>query len=117
MKPDTDMNRSMEQRDAEVKKTLNILDEMPRIETHHLFRAHLLQRIEAESRNRHVAGAFNPRLAFFSLLLAINIAMGMLMFMHHEPQTAMNRNGAFAESYTEDYGSPALSYYDQTGNE
>ncbi|NTU94203.1 MAG: hypothetical protein HGB29_06575 [Chlorobiaceae bacterium] len=115
------MNRSMEQRDAEVKKTMNILDEMPRIEAHHLFRARLLQRIEASAQTASTSAGFNPRLAFFSLLLLFNIAMGVLLFLHQDPQMT-NRSSAIAESYNEEYGSPALSYYeqpvaDQTGNE
>lgn len=116
-KPDTEMNRSKGQPEAEALKTMNILDEMPVIEAHHLFRARLLQRIESEGQSRSVPAGFNPRLAFFSLLLAVNVAMGMIMFLHNEPQSALNRSGAVAEAYSEDYGGPALSYYDQAGNE
>ncbi len=112
------MNRSTEQRDAEVVKTLKILDDMPRLEVHHLFRAHLLQRIDSmESRNSFassLAGGFNPRLAFFGLLLILNIGSGMLLFVHGTPQSTINSSGGLAEAFNEDYGGPALSYYDQT---
>jgi hypothetical protein len=117
MKPDTEMNRSKEQRDAEVMKTMSILDDMPGIKAHHLFRAHLLQRIEAAERPRAVAGGFNPRLAFFGLLLAVNVGMGMLMFTHQEPQTMAAHSGDTADAISEDYGGPALSYYDQQAPE
>ncbi len=106
------MNRSKEQRDAEVMKTMGILDNIPSIKVNHLFRAHLLQRIDAAGESRSFAGGFNPRLAFFGLLLGINIAMGTLLFLHQEPQTTA-RPVATAESFSDDYGSPALSYYDQ----
>jgi hypothetical protein len=112
-KPDTEMNRTKEHLDAEVAKTMKILDEMPRIEPHHLFRARLLQRIEAAGAADAPAGGFMPRLAFFSLLLAVNVGMGVLLFTHQDTQPTANRNGAVAESYSEDYGGPALSYYDQ----
>ena len=107
------MNNNKDQRDAEVVKTLGILDDMPRVEPHHLFRARLLERIDAEERRPAVAGGFNPRVAFFGLLLAVNIGMGALMFTHQEPQTSMSRPGDTAESVNEEYGSPALSYYEQ----
>lgn len=116
MKPDTDMKRSKEQRDAEVMKTMGILDNMPEIRAHHLFRAHLLQRIESAERSRNVAGGFNPRLAFFGLLLTVNVGMGLLMFTHQESQT-MTPRGDTAEAVSEDYGGPALSYYDQQAPE
>jgi hypothetical protein len=106
------MNRSKEQRNAEVMKTMGILDDMPGIKVNHLFRARLLQRIDAAAESRSFAGGFNPRLAFFGLLLGVNIAMGTILFLHQEPQAA-DRPVATAESFSEDYGSPALSYYDQ----
>ena len=108
------MNRSKEQQDAEVSKTMAILDNMPMVEPHHLFRARLLERIDATQRSRAVAPGFSPRLAFFSLLLAVNVGMGVLMFTHQESSTLTSRTGDTAESVSEDYGSPALSYYDQT---
>lgn len=108
------MNRSKEQRDAEVMKTMNLLDKMPGVEPHHLFRARLLERIDAEGRNRAVTGGFNPRLAFFGLLLTVNVGMGILMFTHQESVTSTTRNGDTAEAVSDEYGSPALSYYEQT---
>jgi hypothetical protein len=110
------MNRSKEQRNAEVMKTMSILDDIPGIKVNHLFRARLLQRIDAAGESRSFDGGFNPRLAFFGLLLGVNIAMGTLLFMHEEPQTAA-RPVATAESFSDDYVSPALSYYDQQATE
>jgi hypothetical protein len=112
------MNRSTEHRNAEVDKTLRILDEMPNLEVHHLFRARLMQRIDSlETKNSSAfafAGGFNPRFAFFGLLLILNIASAMLLFMHGTPQSTISVSGGLAESFSEDYGGPALSYYDQS---
>lgn len=109
------MSRTTEQRNAEVKKTLEVLDQMPRVEVNHLFRARLMQRIDAiethkASGNALFNGALNPKLAFMALLLVLNIASGFMIFMH-EPQ-ATGPAGTIAESFSEDYGGPALSYYD-----
>ncbi|NTU58159.1 MAG: hypothetical protein HGB00_04465 [Chlorobiaceae bacterium] len=111
------MKRSTEQRNAEVDRTLRILDEIPRLEVHHLFRARVLQRVESLDNSNTfavaMAGGFNPRLAFFGLLLILNIASAMLLFMHKTPQSTISGSAGIAEVFSEDYGGPALSYYDQ----
>ena len=116
MKPKKTMNRSTEQRNAEVEKTLGMLDEMPRIEVNHRFRAKLFLRIETmeigkSSRAAVFGGAFNPRLAFMALLLVLNIASAFMLYLHETPQGS-NSAGTIAESFSEEYGGPALSYYD-----
>ncbi|NTV68140.1 MAG: hypothetical protein HGB06_10800 [Chlorobaculum sp.] len=110
------MNRSNEQRNAEVGKTLEMLDKMPKIEVNHHFRARLMQRIDAlevkQSTGAAVfGGAFSPKLAFMTLLLVLNVASAVMMYMHQSPQSA-GSSAAVAESLNEDYGGPALSYYD-----
>ncbi|NTW54099.1 MAG: hypothetical protein HGB15_04940 [Chlorobaculum sp.] len=110
------MNRTNEQRNAEVTKTLEMLDKMPKIEVNHHFRARLLQRIDAmevkQSSGAIVfGGAFSPKLALMTLLLVLNIASAVMMYMHQTPQLT-GSSGAVAESMNEDYGGPALSYYD-----
>lgn len=116
MKPKKTMNRSTEQRNEEVTKTLGMLDQMPRVEVNHLFRVRLMQRIDtmeiAKSSGAAVfGGAFNPRLAFMALLLVLNIASAFMLYLHETPQGAASA-GAIAESFSEAYGGPALSYYD-----
>jgi hypothetical protein len=56
-------------------------------------------------------GAFNPKLAFMALLLVLNIASAFMLYLHETPQ-AVGSSGTIAESISEDYGGPALSYYD-----
>ncbi|NTV02494.1 MAG: hypothetical protein HGB04_06870 [Chlorobiaceae bacterium] len=107
------MKISKEQLDTEVMKTLGILDNMPKVQPHHLFRARLLERIDAAAGSRPAAVGFNPRLAFFGLLLSVNIGMGVLMFTRQDSATTAARSGDTAEAVGEEYGSPALSYYEQ----
>ncbi|NTU68688.1 MAG: hypothetical protein HGB02_07400 [Chlorobiaceae bacterium] len=111
------MNRRKEEVDAQVMKTMRILDNMQRVEPHHLFRARLLERIDTEKRSRVVTGGFNPRLAFFGLLLTVNVGMGVLMFTRQDGSTTTAHSGDTAEAANEEYGSPALSYYDQQDGE
>ncbi|RXK88671.1 hypothetical protein EST62_02080 [Chlorobaculum sp. 24CR] len=110
------MNRTTEQRNAEVNKTLELLDQMPRVEVNHLFRARLMQRIDAMETGKSsgtalFGGALSPKLAFMTLLLVLNVASALMLFMHETPQ-ATGSSGTIAESLSEDYGGPALSYYD-----
>jgi len=110
------MNRSTEQRNEEVTKTLGMLDQMPRVEVNHLFRVRLMQRIDTmeigkTSKTAVFGVTFNPRLAFMALLLVLNIASALMLYMHQVPQTT-GAAGAIADSFSEAYGGPALSYYD-----
>jgi len=110
------MNRTTEQRNAEVAKTLEMLDQMPGVEVNHRFRAQLMQRIDAMEAGKSsgtalFGGALNPKLAFMALLLVLNIASGFMLFTKETPQ-ATGAQGTIAESFSEDYGGPALSYYD-----
>ena len=111
------MNRTTEKRNAEVTKTLDMLDRMPRIEVSRNFRVQLLQRIDAmevkkSSGAAAFGGAFKPKLALMSLLLVLNIASAVMLYMHESPQLA-GASGTVAEAMSEDYGGgPALSYYD-----
>lgn len=116
MKPKKTMNRSTEQRNAEVTKTLGVLDQMPRVEVNHQFRARLMQRVDAMEVKKSpgitvFGGAFTPKLAFMALLLVLNVASAIMLYQHETPQ-ASGASGTIAESISEDYGGPALSYYD-----
>jgi len=112
------MNRNSEQQNAEVIKTLEMLDRMPEVKVNHLFRARLMQRIESMevSRNSRLAssgGAFNPRVAFLALLLILNVASAGFLFLHESPRQNSALSGGISETFSEDYGGPALSYYDE----
>jgi hypothetical protein len=111
------MNRSTEQHNAEAKKTLEMLERLPRVEVNHLFRARLMQRIDAmevtkSSRVAVFGGGFSPRLALMALLLVLNFASAIMLYLHETPQATGASGAIAAESFSEVYGGPALSYYD-----
>jgi hypothetical protein len=121
------MKKSREHIEAEVMKTLKILDDMQDIRPHHLFRAHLMQKIEEETEKRFSSAlprsiSSNLRLAFIALLLLINITSALLFFGKDPLQPMAAITGDQLETFSEDYASPALSYYaqptgDQTNND
>lgn len=110
------MNRHAEHCNAEIARTLEVLDALPNIDAGPRFRTRLMQRIEsAETHtqgNGTVTVAFNPRIAIFALLLLLNLASAMLLFMHTGTATRSGASNSMAESFGEDYGGAALSYYD-----
>ena len=111
------MNRTTEQRNAEVAKTLDMLDKVPKVEVNHLFRARLLQRIDAMENGKTAGatlfgGTFSPKLAFMTLLLVLNVASAALLFLHEAPRQNSGAATAVAENPSADYGGPALAYYD-----
>lgn len=111
------MNRTAEQRNTEIAETLKMLDALPGIEVSPRFRANLMRRIESTSRptfqgSGAVAVVFNPKTALIALLLLLNIASAMLLFMHGETKSTTGFSGGIAESFSQDFGGAALSYYD-----
>jgi hypothetical protein len=118
MKPEKTMNRNSEQKKAEVAKTLEMIDRMPEVEVSHLFRVRLMQRIGSmEGRRSSVlsigGGVFNPRVAFLALLMILNVASAGFLFLHESPRQTGALAGGISETFSEEYGGPALSYYDE----
>jgi hypothetical protein len=116
MKQDKKMNRN-----AEIARTLEILDKLPEIKAGSSFRVRLMLRIESME-SKPYAGysvssrAFSPRMAFLTLLLVLNVASAMLFFMHGQSGSTATASGTLAESFSDEYGGPALSYYDDQSN-
>ncbi|NTU52499.1 MAG: hypothetical protein HGA97_02120 [Chlorobiaceae bacterium] len=112
------MNRREEQRDTDIARTLGLLDELARIEVSPRFRTQLLQRIASMEQKKRsgfsVSASFSPRVAFFSLLLILNLASALLLFNHDKTESpvASAATVGIAESVNDEYGGPALSYYD-----
>ena len=98
----------------EVRKTIEVLDNLPRLETHHLFRARIMERISHEAlvRPREAGGSpvLTLKLAFMAVLLIINIGSAFVfMFPNGDEQTFSKQDTL--ESLTSEYSNPALSYY------
>lgn len=99
--------------DAAVKKTIEVLDKLPEVEAHHLFRARVMERIshEALMRSRDANSAMQGlKLALIAFLLIINIGSALLLMLPDGKEQLFSKNDML-ESLTNDYSSPALSYY------
>ncbi|NTW62873.1 MAG: hypothetical protein HGA46_02030 [Chlorobiaceae bacterium] len=118
MKQEKKMKNNIDKREEEVRKIMQLLDEMQPLKVSPLFRVHLMERIAAGSTKSRLETVhnFNPRLAFAALLLVINISSAMLFFSSTERQSKETASNA-TETISDDYTSPALAYYTETGTE
>ncbi|ABL64466.1 hypothetical protein [Chlorobium phaeobacteroides] len=112
------MKHNIDTKEEEVRKIMQLLDEMQPLKVSPLFRVHLMEKVEAVSNNRRseTFHSFNPRLAFAALLVVINISSAMLFFSSTEQQAKETASNA-TETVNDDYTSPALAYYTETGTE
>ena len=112
------MKKHNEDIEREISETMMLLDEMPALETHHLFRVRLMQRIEREfaeesRRVRHpFASHLDFRLAFMSLLLVVNLGSAFFTFFDGNPQTTVTISELLNQG--DDYSSQEFALYDQT---
>ncbi|MCW8819091.1 MAG: hypothetical protein OQK61_02100 [Ignavibacteriaceae bacterium] len=98
---------------TEVRETLALLDTLPELEPHYLFRARLFERIEHET-----AGAFHERhttagglkFAFMAFLFVINIGSVFVLMQSNTNEQMLSKQEVI-QSLTNEYNSPALSYY------
>jgi len=99
--------------DDQVRTTLEILDNLPQLKAHHLFRVHLMNRIEQNSPGMlhmpYMAG-YGLKMALMALLVVINIGTAFL-FMQSGNDSAMISENDMLERLNNEYSSPALSYY------
>lgn len=110
------MKQSKSHIEQEVRKTLQLLDEMERIAVHPSFRVRLTQRIEREfaegAQGAAPAWQLNYRLAFMLLLIIINIGTAFLAMRHDNQETGPAVSDVI-ETLGDDYSSPTFAYYDQ----
>lgn len=110
-----EMNKRTDRITEEVRKTMEVLDGLPDLEAHYLFRARLMETVSRTGptpAGKLSNAAYGLKLALVALLLAINIGTAML-FMGpdmSDSEPAFSRNDML-ESLKNDYGSPVLSYY------
>ncbi len=97
----------------EVHTTLQILDNLPQLEAHHLFRVHLMNRIEQQKPGLlpmpHMA-SYGLKMALMGLLVVVNIGTAFL-FMQPAQGPGMLSKNDMLERLSSEYSSPALSYY------
>jgi len=115
----TIMKRPDEHIEAEIRRTLDLLDDLPALHASPLFRVHLMQRIEASQRRRFGYGAFRQaegfriKFAVAALLLVVNISSALLFFNAPEPLSLADAGEAI-EQLRDDYSGEELAYYVET---
>ncbi|MEI7933701.1 MAG: hypothetical protein WCH30_01420 [Chlorobiaceae bacterium] len=116
MKQDTMMKQHNEKIEAEVSKTMNLLDEFVPLELHHQFRVRLMRRVESEiglERGGQYFGIhFDYRLAFMALIFVINLASTLLSVQQGDESTTTISEVSFIQS--DNYANQEFAYYDQT---
>jgi hypothetical protein len=121
MKQEIMMKQHNKNTEEHVAETMKLLDEMKPLEVNHFFRARLMQRIERE----FVPGAkhsitfagnrFALRLAFFALLIIINIGATLLSVQHNNRgTTSVSTISEMLDKLSDDYTSQEFAYYDQS---
>jgi hypothetical protein len=105
--------------EEQVRRTLQVLDDLPGLQASPFFRVHLMQRIET-SRNRVPwyselirPEGFRVKLAFAALLLAINIGSATLFFTAGDPLSLADAGEAL-EQLSDEYSGEELAYYVDT---
>ncbi|WP_237073401.1 hypothetical protein [Prosthecochloris sp. GSB1] len=109
------MNKKNDRITEEIRKTMEVLNNLPELEAHYLFRARLMETVSRSGPISSVKlsnAAYGFKLALVALLLAVNIGTAMLFMgpAANDSEPAFSRNDML-ESLKNDYGSPALSYY------
>ena len=99
--------------DTEIRKTMEVLENLPDLKTSYLLRARLMERISHEtSQSFHEvnSAARGLKLALMALLLIINIGSALVLMLSNGNEQMLTKNDIL-ESLTNEYSNPALSYY------
>ncbi|MEI8033040.1 MAG: hypothetical protein WCH05_06830 [Chlorobiaceae bacterium] len=113
------MKQHNEHIEAEVRKTMQLLDQMEPIAVHHLFRARLMERIGREFGGEAApsAGGFlrhlDLRLAFMTVLVIVNLGSAALSLQEGGNYAASAVRDTL-ETASDDYSSQEFAYYEQT---
>ncbi|NTW93707.1 MAG: hypothetical protein HGB27_03375 [Chlorobiaceae bacterium] len=113
------MKRPDEHIEAEIRRTLQVLDDLPNLQASPLFRVHLMQRIETSHLNASGYGTFRQtegfrmKFAVAAILLVINISSALLFFNSQEP-LSLTDAGEAIEQLSDDYSGEELAYYVET---
>ena len=103
---------------TEVRKTIEVLDNLPRVEAHYLFRARVMEKISHEA-SIHPGGTNTPmrsmKLALMAFLFIINIGSALVLMLSNGSEQTFSKQDTL-ESLAYEYSSPALSYYLENGS-
>ena len=104
--------------EAEVSKTMSLLDELIPLEVNHQFRTRLMRRIESEAgmgKGINYSGfRIDYRLAFMVMVFVMNIGTTMLSVQHSDESITTSSEAPFNQS--DDYSNQEFAYYDQTAS-
>ncbi len=98
---------------AEVRKTIEMLDNLPELKAHYLFRANLIEKIAhgaAQPAQEVRLSAGGLKLALMVFLFIINIGSALFLMLSNDSEQIFSKSDML-ESLTNEYSSPALSYY------
>jgi hypothetical protein len=122
MKQELMMKQPNNNIEEQVAKTMKLLDEMKPLEVNHFFRVRLMQRIELEfgpgmkHSNAVTGNRFVFRLAFFALLIIINLGSAVLSVQQNNRGTTSGSGlSEMLDKLNDDYASHEFAYYDQSG--
>ncbi|MEI8185910.1 MAG: hypothetical protein WCG19_04350 [Chlorobiaceae bacterium] len=105
--------------EAQVAKTMELLDEMKPLKVNHFFRVRLMQRVEKEfgPDSKHsdsfAENRFTLRLAFFTLLIIINIGAAVLSVQQNNRRTTSGIS-EMLDKLSDDYTGHEFAYYDKS---
>ena len=121
MKQELMMKQHNNNIEEKVARTMKLLDELKPLEVNHFFRARLMQRIERESGlgSKHLSAVdgnrFAYRLAFFALLIIINLGAAVLSVQqNNQGTTAGSGISDMLDKLSDDYTGHEFAYYDQS---
>ena len=105
--------------EAEIAKTMQLLDEVQPLEVHHLFRVRVMERVERTfgrraGRMANLGNMADFRLAFMALLVMVNVGSTVLSFQSSRTLSTTEIS-ELPESSGYDYSAQEFAYYDQTG--
>ncbi|NTW56444.1 MAG: hypothetical protein HGB20_05305 [Chlorobiaceae bacterium] len=117
------MNKRHDNIEAEVAKTLGLLDHIEPLEVTHHFRVRMMQHIEQQQSARGIRNfntgwgynRFDLRLAFMAILIIINLASALLVVNHNSNTQVKQGISEVMDNQAYDYTRSTYAYYDQTG--
>lgn len=97
--------------EAEVCKTMSLLDELVPLELHHQFGVRLMHRVEEETDLKYSGFRIDYRLAFMALIFVVNVGTTMLSIQQGDEARTTVSEVPFNQS--DDYSNQEFASYDQ----
>ncbi len=108
--------------EAEITKTMKLLDEVKPLEVHHLFRVRVMQKVNATfyqksgGRAKSHGRMADFRFAFMALLFIVNISSALLSLQNSQ-RPLTTEISEISDTSGDDYSAQEFAYYEQTGSD